>query len=131
MVVKRSKGVTFWGDIFIILGVLYAAINSARNIWEFDYVVLPIVYVVFGIGILCLKNWARISTLAIAGLMLFSGIVGLPYWLQSLINLTQQGKTWFIFGALFFMIRFIIGVGAMIFFFQPAVKAQFKKGEQA
>ena len=124
----RSRGVAFWGNVFVILGILYGVVNSARNIWRLDYVGLPILYVVIGIGILGLKNWARITALVIAALLILSGILDFPTWMRSINEMAHTGKGWFAISVFFFIFRFVVGLGTILFFLRPSVKEQFKKG---
>lgn len=125
---KRSKGVTFWGSLILCIGLVYGLINSARNIWRIDYVLLPILYVTIGIGILCLKKWARITFLILAILTVTVGILGLPAYLQSIADLAETGKGWVVAALGMFIFRFIFAIGGLIFFLQRPVKEQFKKG---
>jgi len=127
MSLQRSKGVTFWGNLYIVLGIIYAIINSARNIWRIDYIGLPIFFVVIGSGILCRKNWARISLMVFSVLLLLSAALTLPQFLQSIKELSKSGPAWFLIAVGAFSLRFILGISVLIFFTRPSVKAQFKK----
>ena len=121
----RSRGVAFWGYLLIVWGIGYGLINAARNIWRVDYVGLPIILVLLGIGILNLKNWVRIVLVAFMCLLLFSGIVGLPAFLAAINNLSKEGL--FLPAVIAFLSRFIIGISCIVFFLNPAVRNQFKK----
>lgn len=87
----RSRGVTFWGYLLIVFGVIYGLINAARNIWRLDYVGLPILFVIIGSGILSLKNLARIVLLIFMGFLILTGVLSLPASLSSITNLSKEG----------------------------------------
>ena len=123
---KRSKGVTFWGNLLICIGIIYGLINAARNIWRVDYVFIPIIDIVIGVGILYLKNWARITFLVIAILLVLTGILGLPYWIESIGELSKEGIPLLIISIVAFLSRFAIGIGGLIFFTRRSVIEQFK-----
>ncbi len=127
MSLQRSKGVTFWGNFYIVSGIIYAVINSARNIWRIDYIGLPIFFVVIGSGILHRKNWARISLMVFSVLLLLSAALTLPQFLQSIKELSKSGPAWFLIAVGAFSLRFILGISVLIFFTRPSVKEQFKK----
>lgn len=120
---KRTKGVTFWGYLFVSLGIIFGLINAARNIWSLNNVVPPVALVIVGIGILSLKNWARWACL----ILILTGIMDVPSFLQSIKDSSQEGL--FILGVLVFSLRFIVSILGIIFFINPAVREQFKKGE--
>ncbi len=122
----RSRGVSFWGYLLITLGVGHGLINAARNIWRVDYVGLPILFVLIGIGILSLKNVARITLLILMGLLVLAGILTFSSSLSSIASLSKQGLGLAVLIA--FIMRFIIGISAIIFFLNPSIKEQFKKG---
>ena len=69
---KSSPGISFWGYLFVALGVWYAFINSARNIWRLDYILVPILLVTIGLAVLNLKNWGRILCLILMFLFLIT-----------------------------------------------------------
>jgi len=123
---KRSKGVTFWGNLLICIGIIYGFINAARNIWRIDYVFIPIIDIAIGAGVLYLKNWARIIFLVMAILLVSTGILGLPDWIKSVGELSQEGTTLLVIGIVAFLSRFAIGIGGLIFFTRHLVVEQFK-----
>ncbi len=124
----RSRGVAFWGNFLIILGIIYGLINSARNIWRLDYVGLPILFVVIGIGILSLNNIARIILLFMMGLLILSAIWAFPQHLSSMSDLSKEGIPFLVVGIFMLLMRFVMGIGCFIFFLNRSVKEQFKKG---
>ena len=124
--IQKSRGVSFWGNFLIFGGVGYGIINAARNIWRFDYVTLPPLFVIVGIGVLALKNWARRITIIYMGLMLLFGSFFLP-GVPEQINQMFAEPAWKITVFLTMFIRFVVCVAGLIFFCDPTVKRQFQK----
>ena len=120
----RSRGVTFWGWLLIYLGVVYGKV-LANEKWRIDYVGFPILLVLLGIGILRLKNWARILSLVYMSFLLLSGIFGIPWFLSAISGFKKEGV--FYLQLIMFLFRFVLGISGIIFFLIPEVKAQFNK----
>ena len=132
MTAKRSKGVIFWGILLMVWGVLFALMKAIADRWDFDSF-LPPVFIIIGFGIIVLKNWARIASLA---LMIFE--IFLSTFIFTLILLAHYFPRFIVrpneilssqaFLISIFMIRFTIGITGLIFFTRPSVKNQFNKG---
>ena len=123
---QRSLGITVWGYSLVCLGIIYGIINAARNIWTIAYVGLPILFVVVGIGILNLKNWARWILVIFMTLLILSGFLAFPIYLKSINGLSKEGLL--LPACIVFVLRFVISIGGIIFFIQPSIKEQFKEG---
>lgn len=77
------------------------------------YFALPVVYAVIGIGILKLKNWARLLLIALASIELLAAIVG--YALPRFLVLRL------------YIVGIVIDILALMALFQPATKQAFGK----
>ncbi|GEM_PF-3780125 len=120
---KSSIGTTSWGVLVLGIGMLFGVMNYVKNIWGISHFIFPVIFVVIGIGILCLKNWARRAFIILATVCLISGMFAFLQYLQPPNGLLEAGKRWF---AGMGISSFVFMAG-LIFFFQPPVKKQFKK----
>ncbi|MFH0738789.1 MAG: hypothetical protein V2A59_02890 [Candidatus Omnitrophota bacterium] len=81
---KRSKGVTFWGWIFIIFGIIgvLGALNPQQTIklygsgLFFLSIVLSIATIIAGIFVLKLNETARKAVIVLG----FISIISIPFW---------------------------------------------------
>jgi hypothetical protein len=86
-----------------------------------------------GIGIICLRKWARISILMWGGLSVFFGVVGIPVAYLMLLSPNPSAPALPVEGMqsvraillVIYGIPFVIGVWWLILFNRKAVKAQF------
>ena len=113
---KRSVGVTIFGWYFILVNLIALLIirllrpeDFLNNLTERPIVIVRlIVYLIIGIGILKLKNWARIGTI----------VIGIFYIIAAPVAILTAN----IVGILFLL----SGISMLYFFTRPKVKEQFK-----
>jgi hypothetical protein len=115
---QRSAGVTFWG-IFIIINALLSIIvyflKSPILLKDsLITITLNALYIVCATGALLLKEWARKTTVVICTFFTAVGLLGLIFFMKSLIMV------------LFIGYILAISIGELIFFTRPKVKEQFR-----
>lgn len=129
---KRTRNITVFAVITIALAIaltilfilMYLHPRPSKTYTRYDWFlrILPILYLVCGVGILKLKNWARCGVIILAAISLAFFVPclililpGASISLPSLIVLT----------VLFFL---IIGNGLILWFFnRTSIKEQFQK----
>lgn len=122
---KRSKGVAFWGYLLLSIGIIYGVTKIITNKWDLN-VIVPVLFVVMGIGILNLKNWARWIFLICMVISILGGILDFSGFIQSVNELSKEGL--FLPAIVAFVMRFVIAITGIIFFSRHSIKEQFRKG---
>lgn len=139
---KRLSKITILGIIAIIYGACFAALKyfafykviSKEFVWQIDIrlitdLAFPVIIIVSAIGILFLKNWARVALLAVSichliingsnlFLLSFFGIVFLPKYIadyRSIFQLLFEG-----------ILPLVLPITFLCILFNPKVKEQFK-----
>ena len=90
----RSKGVTFWGWVFIIFGII--GISEIRNAQQsvalygaglaFFNIILSVANIITGIFLLKLNETARKAAIMLGVI----GIMLIPFWVKALYKSNQQ-----------------------------------------
>jgi len=143
---KRSRGVTIFACLHIMSVVISIPLifSFKSRLLEFQaaHFVLPssylyvtqssniiktIAYLIAGIGLLKLLNWARLLSIVIAIVgflysVLFYFVYTKPYIIP---NAIQEGRPVFPF-FIFYTIGFLFVIGTIYFFMHPKVKEQFE-----
>lgn len=143
---KRSVGVTIVGIIAIIYGInhcifslplvpMFSSSIRQGHFYQFPLIVLylmPLIYIVVGINILRLKNWARIlgiyAALLTIILSLWQSMGTAGGFLRFFVNLGKESHSdIFPNSELFFTSYFTIpALLFLLFLIRPKVKEQFK-----
>ena len=110
---ELRTGILIFGNLLICFGVAAAIVYVIGKAFSLGRVVGLSLPILLGVGILNLKNWARWGLVFYSiGLM----VVGLLTGYDSISKMVT---------ALIF--RFVLGIGCLIYFNLPAVRADFTK----
>ena len=126
---KRSKGVTFFGIAFLLIGIIsmYVSIFGVLFVWKNQVFAVPAivcsaVFITAGIGILLLKQWARylaIISALILTLLTITRFIKCLLVKPEILHAEKLCNEFFVLG--------IIANGVILSFFtRPKVKEQFK-----
>jgi len=118
---KRSKGILLVGASSIVggsIGILLTVSSLLINpIVALLIIGLNILHITFGAGLLCIKEWARIGSIAITS-------VDLIITLVFLVSSDPTGDTWLK------LIRVIIAAIIIYYLTRPKVKERFKEDSE-
>ena len=131
---KRSRGVVFFGVISEFYGGLLLLVGYSGDVYrQFNpdklsliRTVVAVGFIVSGLFLLRLKNWARICFLTLMGLNMIAGLYRI-YFGGILTVISSPGEdslsAYFSNFAVFSIVPFII---TLYFFTRPKVKEQFQ-----
>lgn len=135
--IKRTRNITIFGIMIIVLAVattvlfilmhLHPRTSKTYTRYDWFWRILPILYLVCGVGILKLKNWARrgIIILATVYLILVIPTTGILFYV---ILKSHKFPSFFDLGITSGMILFIVYNGLILWFFnRTSIKKQFQR----
>ena len=130
---KRSKGVIFFGVLSSLIGAMLLASYFGGGFSLFDLdsfnllrLTATIGFILSGLFILNLKNWARILFLVLMGVNMFGGLYG-TYFGFPLTVVPVSGNGFLnVYFPTFLIGSFLPFMISIYFFTRPKVKEQFR-----
>ncbi len=130
---KRPIGVTIFGILFLLGGIrslpdllmrslTYFRIAKQIAISELTYnIIVCISLIISGLGLLCMKKWARYLIISLTVIFIYTGIIDI----RNINILSPQEQAEKLYG-IFSYIVIVFNILVFCYFIRPKIKQQFQ-----